>query len=84
MGYVMVDNRASGGTLVEYDTVSCRHCQAVVKVTRGQREGFYCMHCGGPVCRHCGTLGSCTPFMKKVDDRLRRNALAKAMGLQGG
>lgn len=85
MGYLMIDDRAAGGKLQEFDTVSCRHCQAVMKVVRGQPEGYYCTQCAGPICDVCGSRsrGECEPFMKKVEEKLRRQALFKAMGLGG-
>lgn len=84
MGYAKVDDRASGGRLFECDTASCRHCQAVIYVVRRQRQGAWCMRCGGPVCFACARSGRCEPFFKQVEVFLRREALAKAAGLQEG
>jgi hypothetical protein len=70
MGYLLHDERASGGTLEEYDTVSCKHCQAVIRIIRGQRQGAYCMKCGGPVCNTPRCASTCTPFMKKIERQL--------------
>lgn len=81
MGYVMVDNRAAGGILDEYDWVSCRHCQAVVQVRRRQHTGLWCMVCGGPVCdtKECGSHE--LSFKQKLDKAFQRAHLFRQMGL---
>ena len=79
MGYLLVDDRASGGMKREYDTVSCKHCQAVIKVKR--RSGNWCRNCAGPVCDNIACTRRCTPFFKKVEEKLKRQRLFKSMGL---
>ena len=78
MGYLLKDERVSGGTVQEWDTVSCRHCQAVIK-KEGRfgwnKKGGFCLQCGGPTCLPCAkrqqTVG-CEPWQKKIDDYLTR------------
>lgn len=79
--YVMVDNRAAGGGLVEYDVVGCRHCQAQLKIERGAASGAYCMNCAGPVCNTERCATRCSPFYAKVEAALRRFDFARAAGL---
>lgn len=87
MGYAFVDDRASGGKLVETDTVACRHCSAALRVGRGVTRGAFCSRCHGPVCptRRCAT--TCVPTQLKLDRaikaRVRRQQNAQALGLQG-
>ena len=69
MGYLLEDNKASGGQKEEYDTKSCRHCGGVLRVFRPpythqhtadcqaygcNHEQFYCSRCDGMLCRSCG------------------------------
>lgn len=72
MGYLMIDNRVAGGKLQEYDTCSCVHCQAVIKIVRGQKRIIGCWRCAGPVCEACARRGRCEPFFRKVEQQLSR------------
>ena len=81
MGHLLIDDRVSGGELKEFDTVSCKHCQAVIKIKRGQKDGAWCNLCFGPVCNTKVCASKCKPFFKKVEEKLRRQALFKAMGI---
>ena len=81
MGYLTVDHRGAGGKLEEYDTVSCKHCQTVIKVVRRQREGAWCMTCAGPVCFKCAETEECTPFMKKIERWQRRQKFYRNLGI---
>ena len=69
MGYLLVDNRASGGRLEEFDTKPCKHCKAVLKVYKPpythrcnqdckqygcDHEQFWCSRCKGMLCQFCG------------------------------
>lgn len=80
MGYLINDSRGGGGSLKEWDTVACKHCQAVIKVERGARSGAWCQLCFGPVCdtKICATR--CEPFFKKIEEKLRRLALLRSIG----
>ena len=67
MGLATVDLRASGGPLVEYDMVHCRHCRAGIpkklypdqaaapgQILRAEKaQGGFCYRCGGPICLRC-------------------------------
>lgn len=87
MGYAFVDNRASGGQLVETDTVACRHCSAALRVGRGVKHGAFCTHCHGPVCPTERCARTCVPTNLKLDRaieaRYRRAQNARVLGLQG-
>ena len=84
MGHLLIDDRVSGGKLREYDTVSCKHCQAVIKVElkpKTKMSGPWCDLCFGPVCDTEVCASRCTPFFKKVEEKLRRQALFRSIGL---
>jgi hypothetical protein len=70
MGYLMNDNRNSGGELFECDTVSCKHCRAVLKVLRRQKEGYWCPKCHGPVCEVCAATKMCAPFLANLEKKM--------------
>jgi hypothetical protein len=71
MGYLLNDDSASGGKRLEWDTVSCRHCQAVIKVERRQHQGAYCMKCGGPVCNTPRCATECAPFRRRLEQQIK-------------
>lgn len=52
-GYIMNDNRASGGTLEEADALGCKHCQAIIDGKKWRQDGAFCHACDGPICTHC-------------------------------
>ncbi len=81
MGYLLNDGRMAGGTLKEYDTVACKHCQAVIKVVKGARSGAWCNLCFGPVCNTAKCATRCEPFFKKIEEKLRSAELMKSMGI---
>lgn len=66
------------GRKEEYDIVTCRHCQAIIKMvvrgcTRAYETKFRCEKCAGPICRHCGEVlkGECSPILAKVEKALK-------------
>lgn len=81
MGYLIIDDRASGGSVREYDTTHCRHCQAVIdKKKWAEDKGIWkCSQCRGPVCHHCSAVdapaGLCDPWEKKIERQLEYNKL---------
>ena len=81
MGYLVNDSRGGGGTLKEYDTVACKHCQAVIKIEQGAKSGAWCNLCFGAVCDTKACATRCEPFFKKIDEKLRRLALFKSIGI---
>lgn len=80
MGYMMIDNRASGGVLVEKDTTFCRHCQAVIDKKKWREDGgiWKCSKCDGPVCHACTKKAAangyaCQPWRKQLEDAVKFN-----------
>ncbi len=79
MGYLMIDNRASGGELHEYDTTGCRHCQRVLDIKKWKESlgHWWCSKCDGPVCSSCvavvGQDGNfvCDPWQAKAERELK-------------
>lgn len=80
-GYLLNDDRASGGALEEADIRTCPHCQKILKILKSQTEGDWCHRCGAPVCEACGLIQAfkgCTPFRKLIDEALDRQAKDRA------
>ena len=80
MGYIVIDNRANGGGIVEKDTTHCRHCQAVIDKGKWKRDGgiWYCSKCAGPICLFCvgereRTGVACSPWKEKIETQVRIN-----------
>lgn len=82
MGYLMIDNRLSGGKLEEYQTFTCAHCQRIGRIHRRQREGGWCWQCAAPICWECLALGECRPFLQKIELALARQRFAEQVGLE--
>lgn len=80
MGYMLSDNRVSGGVLEEHDTVSCKHCQAILRIIKRQKEGYWCGTCAGHVCRRCASRGRCEPFFRQVEHHLAQERSLRSMG----
>jgi hypothetical protein len=54
-GYLLIDNRASGGTVIEVPTLTCSHCHRQVIVNPGRtRDREYCANCDHYICDGCG------------------------------
>lgn len=84
MGYLIIDQSATEtngkrGEKLEYDTVSCKHCQCVLRIVKRQKEGAWCFTCGGSVCIPCSKTGQCVPFMKKVECQIKYDIRKRAM-----
>lgn len=87
-GYVMNDNRASGGKLVEDDLFNCFHCQASIHKGNWKAYGENkCAACDGPVCSICkfkmathGCQNFKRYFERAFEDRYRRDQNAKILG----
>jgi hypothetical protein len=84
MGYLMIDHRGTmapdgtKGRLQEFDTLACKHCQAVVAVldknhpnVRSYTPKFKCTRCNGPVCRACAALGVCNPIQARIEHAVK-------------
>lgn len=68
-GYLIIDNRCSGGTMTEEATATCAHCHAVVRMNPFRtRPRHYCAKCDHYVCDHPTCLLECRPFNKVLDD----------------
>jgi hypothetical protein len=79
-GYLLNDQRASGGGVVEVPTLTCSHChkQMIVNPLR-TRERAYCPKCDHSICDGCGLArklngGDCVP-MNAVIERLQTQAV---------
>ena len=90
VGYIMNDNRASGGVLTEDDVLGCKHCQACIDKRNWKAFGENrCFKCDEPVCSICNlkmrATGECTNFEKvverAVEDRVRAEQNAKILGI---
>lgn len=87
MGVLFIENEIhpiTGKHLkgAEFDTVSCCHCQAIIRVViKGVDAAYetrhYCGHCDGSICNWCQGLvdrngGKCTgPIAAKVERALK-------------
>jgi hypothetical protein len=80
-GYLLIDNRCSGQGLIEAQTYTCSHCEAiVVKHPLRTRERHMCRKCDRHICDNCAAVMArtleCRPMAKIIDEVL--NAAAKA------
>jgi hypothetical protein len=77
-GFLLNDNRNSGGTKHEADIVLCTHCQRVIELAKWRAAdggNGWCMQCMAPICGPCANNmlkpldegGGCLPFVKKID-----------------
>jgi hypothetical protein len=78
MGLIIIDETNTGGKKVEIDTVSCCHCQAIIKIynrlVRGANNTKHrCRHCRKPICKHCATAlkGVCSPIQDKCEQAVK-------------
>lgn len=72
-GYFMVDNRLSGGGLVEVPILTCSHCQKQLIVNPGRtRDRGYCPKCDNYICDECEAVRvatlECKPFEQVIDE----------------
>lgn len=71
-GYLMNDNRASGGKLEEFRTETCSHCNAVVILNPERtRPREYCRRCDHYVCDKAGCIVNCIPMDRVIDMAVR-------------
>jgi hypothetical protein len=84
MGYLLNDNRASGGKVEEADLLGCVSCQALIDKKKWQAEGCYDHQLGGPICSTCERTGT-QNFKQYLDRALqesyRREQNAKILGI---
>lgn len=72
-GWLLIDDRASGGELIEQPTFTCSHCQKVTPLDplRQQPRG-YCTKCDrylcdSPVCNSPAPDGRCRSVKRRLD-----------------
>jgi len=73
-GFLLEDNRASGGVLKESPVATCAHCHAqVVLQPCRTRERGVCWHCDKYLCDGCAFLYArtreCRSFQRTLDRR---------------
>ena len=67
-GYLLVDNRASGGKLEEYPTLTCGHCFSIVVLTKARKRARgYCRTGHHYICDLPGCQIQCTPIEQALD-----------------
>lgn len=65
----------------EWDTITCNHCQHVVRFqTRAQyaERVAHCRLCDKDICLRCHDKGQCTPFEEKIREQETRAANRRA------
>ncbi len=94
-GYLMIDNRFSGGQLMEFNTMTCAHCGAVVVLrdnnftrafpgtTPRARERGYCAKCNAYICDKPGCHAGCFPQEKAVELSLVKPGISLGRGVGG-
>lgn len=87
-GYLLNDNRASGGKKEEDDVWTCAHCQKLVLGMKWKLEGGWCHRCMAPVCAGCSDkmlTEGCKPFLKEIEKSLeeayRARQNARVLGI---
>ena len=66
--YLVIDNRASGGTLQEWDTLTCAHHGGIVVLNpERKRKRGYCRKCNAYICDLPGCNAECNPIVQCVD-----------------
>lgn len=83
-GWLMIDNRASGGELIETATLHCKHCQRTFRKNLWRiRARGYCPKCDSYCCDLCEAVrvktGECRDFERFADEYL--NCAAKGLPL---
>ena len=72
-GYLLNDQRASGGALVESATITCSHCHAIVVLNPDRsRARHHCAHCDHYLCDGCALIqrvagGACRTLNQRLD-----------------
>ena len=77
-GYVTISDVE--GSVLEYDTFTCSHCQKIVEVKPHcdpADAGGLCRICDGYVCPICTDKGTCTTWEKKMEVMESREELFK-------
>jgi hypothetical protein len=67
-GYLMFDNRASGGKLIEMATQTCAHCGTIVVLNpERKRARGICKRCNAYICGDAACTVICSPIEKCVE-----------------
>jgi len=69
-GYLLNDDRNSGGKKTEADIQTCWHCQKVINMQLWRDDGAFCRGCMKPICAQCGDrmiIYGCEPFIKTIE-----------------
>ena len=74
LGYLRVDNRLSGGALLEASTFTCTHCSMVVVMnTDRMRPRTKCRGCQHLICDNCAAAYSqtqqCELLARRIDEQ---------------
>lgn len=94
-GYaIIVDPEAP---TIEFDTVTCNHCQQVVRVKAGsamtvyymrnaagvlvEEAGAFCRLCMAPICLNCHARGVCVPWEKQMEAMEARDRFLRSAGI---
>jgi hypothetical protein len=77
LGYLLLDNRLSGGQRLEASTYTCTHCGGVVVLNpERQRERAKCHSCRHQICDHCAAAyyqtHECRPLSRAIDEHFER------------
>lgn len=81
-GYIIITD--PDAPTVEFDTITCAHCNRIVIVKPKEDPaslGGFCGMCTKYICSACNAQGSCTPFERKLEESERRDRLRRQMGL---
>lgn len=74
-GFLMVDDRVSGGRLLEVDTKTCAHCQTVIMMNPFRtKERNWCSKCDKYICDKAECRIACEPI-KELIDKAREAAI---------
>lgn len=67
-GTLLVDNTVSGGQRLEYDTLTCAHCNSVVVLNPARtRERGFCFSCNAYVCDDKRCAEGCYSMQRCLD-----------------
>ena len=73
--HVMVDNRLSGGTLLEAGAKKCPHCRRLLYIAPLQlQDRHWCAKCDAYTCNNPVCIAVCEPFDKIIDGFLEAGA----------
>ena len=67
-GYLLIDNRASGGEKLEMATLTCSHCNTIVVLNKERsRSRSYCRSCNAYICDSPGCNAICASIEKSLE-----------------